>query len=193
MTTEFISNILTFIFNKVFQFVLTNKSDLVYYFTHASAIPLKANNNKSNVTVNSHTIVIKNIGNKTTKNIRIGHLCDVDFNIYPLVHFQRLPIANGGFELVIPTMTQNETLTISYLYFPQLTYQQICSYIKSDDGMIRQIEVMPTPILSKWKIKLIQVLLLIGLFTTIIFAYKLLMKLELKFHLIDLIKSIFVV
>ncbi len=51
---------------------------------------------------------------------------------------------------------------MSYLYFPPLTWGQINAYTKSDEGLARIIDVMPTPLPSKWFVRGLWVLVFVG-------------------------------
>ncbi len=46
-------------------------------------------------------------------------------------------------EICVPVLTPGEQVTISYLYFPPLTWHGVNTYVKSDEVMGKAINVMP--------------------------------------------------
>lgn len=163
-----VSPIFSALASALYKRLTNSKPKLIGYLIHASAIQLKPpinqlpNNQLANpITVNSHSIVLRNIGNETAHNLRIGHYVLPDFVLNPNVSYY---IANNT-EIVIPTLAPNESLTVSYLYFPTLTWQHINSYAKSDEGLVTYPNVVPTIqqnrlfIIGRW------ILLIIGIST----------------------------
>ncbi|MBB5501569.1 hypothetical protein [Paraburkholderia sp. MM5384-R2] len=103
------------------------------------------------VQVNVHSVVVRNTGKKTAFNVRIGHNIAVrHYVIEPRVQHETNSAASGGWEILIPALVPNEQVLISYLYFPPLTWNQINAYTKSDEGLARFLNVLPTPQPSRW-------------------------------------------
>ena len=69
----------------------------------------------------------------------------------------------GRAGLVMPTLVPNEQVTISYLYFPPTTWKQINGPVKSDEGLARVLQVLPTEQYPMWFNRLAAGLILIGL------------------------------
>ena len=145
------------------------KPKLITYLIHASAIPLSGipDNPQVNTQVNSHSIVLRNIGRKTAHNLRIGHFVLPNFQLNPNVSYQILPNQNNGTELLIPTLVPNEEITISYLYFYPLVWSVINSYTKSDEGLAKYVNVVPTIKPQRWVVFVLWVLIIIGASTLI--------------------------
>ena len=120
---------------------------LVTYLVWASAIPLPG---QQNAQVNTHTIVVRNTGKKTANNVRIGHYhLPPSYQIFPPVSYEVVNVPNGAAEILIPTLVPNEQVSISYLYLPPLTCNQINSYAKSDECLAKVINVIPSPQVHK--------------------------------------------
>lgn len=136
------------------------KPKLVSYLVHASAIPL---NDDANTQINTHSIVVRNAGKKAAHNIRIGHnFLPKGFQIYPPVSHTILPSPSGPAEILIPTLVPNEQISISYLYFPPMTFGQINAYTKSDEGLAQIINAIPTPQPSKFVVAVLWGLIFVG-------------------------------
>ncbi|MCA8236611.1 hypothetical protein [Burkholderia cenocepacia] len=118
------------------------------------------------VQVHVHGIIIRNIGKKTAFNVRVGHNIPVaGYTIEPRVHHEADPQANTGWEIRIPALVPNEFVLISYLYWPPVTWSQINSYTKSDEGFAIQHRVLPMVQPPKVVRIVIYGLLYIGIFS----------------------------
>jgi hypothetical protein len=67
----------------------------------------------------------------------------------------------------IPTLVPGEQVSISYLYLPPVTWQNINSYAKSDECMARVISLVPRPQPNKLVLFALWLLLFIGASTVI--------------------------
>lgn len=123
---------------------------LITYLGHVSTFTIKGTNPA--VIVNTHSIVIGNFGRLPANNVRVGH------NILPPNH-QVLPFGvehdvttplGGGSEIHFPKLVSGEQVTISYLYGPEITWDKINGYIKSDEGFARVLRAIPTPQYPHW-------------------------------------------
>lgn len=152
--------IITLIIGKYFDKIFKTKPKLITYYGHVSAFKLADQNN---IDVFTHSIVISNVGAETAKNVRIGHnTMPLNFVLNPNVPYTQVPSASGGAEIVIATLVAKDQLTISYLYYPPLTYAAINSYIKSDEGFARVINVIPSPQPNKWVLWFAKFLMICG-------------------------------
>lgn len=170
IVSAILASLATFLLKKYFG----KKAKVVSYLLHTSAINLRDSNNTQ---VNSHSIVVRNVGNETAHNIRIGHnFLPASYQIQPPVSHQIIGVTDGVGEILIPTLVAQEQISISYLYFPPKNLISINSYTKSDEGMAKIINVIPTPQPSKIAIFGIWALMLIGLGTLIYILLSLLLK-----------------
>jgi hypothetical protein len=103
--------------------------------------------------------------------VRLGHNKLPDYQVYPDVQYQVLDLPNGGKELLFPVIVPQKQITVSYLYFPPVTWEQINSHIESDEGLVKVISVLPTEQLPKWQLNALRVLVYLGLVTAIYILY----------------------
>ena len=59
-------------------------------------------------------------------------------------------LPGGGQEILFPSLVPNEQVTVSYLYFPPATWDQINVGVKSDEGFAKVIRVIPMRLYSTW-------------------------------------------
>lgn len=140
--------------------ILERKARLIAYYGHASVFRLT---NPPNATIHTHSVVIKNTGRKPATDIRISHnFLPDNFNLFPDVEFTRVNLPGGGAEIRIPILVPGEQITISYLYFPPITYAQINASVRHAEGFARGITVVPTPQAAPWLARIAWALLFIG-------------------------------
>lgn len=166
--------IITLILGKYYDKLFKTQSKLITYYGHVSAFKVTGQNN---IDVFTHSIVISNVGTETANKVRIGHnTLPINFVLHPSVPYTQVPTASGGAEIVIDTLVPKDQVTISYLYFPPLTYGAINSYIKSDEGFARVINVIPSPEPNKRVLLLTRFLMYVGgvslIYLTINFIFK---------------------
>ena len=142
----------------------TNREKLVTYYGHVSDFkidPIPPNTQQ--VLVNTHSIVVKNNGRKTATNVRLGHnFLPPSFNVFPDTNYEINELPSGKKEIVFPRIVPKKELTISYLYYAPLTFNQINTTIESDEGPAKETFVLLQPQPPKWLIKVLWVLLVIG-------------------------------
>ena len=139
-----ISPLIAVIFGVIVKNQTEKKSKLISYFGHASVAQVKQINS---TVINAHNVIIRNAGKKTAFNVRITHqyLPD-DMIVYPnSTAYSVNKYPNGGAEILLPSMVEDEQIIISYSYLPPLTFDKINSSIKSDDGFCQQISSIPEP------------------------------------------------
>lgn len=146
--------------------IIERRAQLTAYLGHVSAHRLKQADGTP-YDVFTHSVVILNSGGKPATNVRLVHRILPSFSILPDIehHVEDLPA--GGKEIVFPTLVPKEQITISYLYFPPVTWDQINGPIKSDEGLANIIQVLPTRQYPKWFNRVVVGLMLIGLIAII--------------------------
>jgi hypothetical protein len=133
---------------------------LISYIGHVSMFSL---NDEKRTQVYTHAIVISNTGRKTANNVRVGHnVLPTNYLLTPNVPHVKEEVPTGSKEIVIPKLVPGEQITISYLYFPPLTWGQINTYTKSDEGFAKILKVIPTPQPTKWVTRLRLILEFVG-------------------------------
>ncbi len=150
---------------------LDRKPKVIGYIGHASVFTLK---DQQKTVVHTHSFIVRNASKKPATNIKIGHYTlPEDFTIFPPIDHQIVELDGGVKEIQIPKLIPDEQVTISYLYFPPLVWDQISAYNKHDDGYFKIINVIPAPMYPKWAQKLIQVILGVGVLTILYFTIEL--------------------
>lgn len=160
--------------------MIESRTRLVTYYGHISSFTLRDNEGKIirddkgvAVQVHTHAVIIKNTGGKAATNVRLVHnLLPTNFQIFPATTKYRVDdLPDGGKEIVIPLVVPREELLISYLYPPPVTYNQINTFVKSDEGFAKGISVLLAPQTStplKW---ILFFLLLVGTTALIYLLY----------------------
>lgn len=150
---------------------IERKPRLIAYFTHASAFNNIGSTNP--ITVHTHGIIIKNIGKKSATDVRVRHrFLPNNFNIYPIIDHNVHNLPGGGSEIVFPILVQNEQVSISYLYFPPVTYNQIHAGIRHSDGFATEVTALPTPRYPSWIHKSLLLLLILGIIALVYLVFK---------------------
>lgn len=169
MTTDqyliIISPLITLIFGALLNYYTKEKSKLISFLGHVSVFKLKDEENPEKPTVLfTHSIVVSNSGRKSAQNVRLVHdFLPIDINIYPPIKYSLERNSDNSGDIVIPIMVPKEQITISYLYFPPMTYDKINRFAKSDDGFAKVIKVIPMPQPPKVLIYIVWFLVFIGL------------------------------
>ena len=126
-----------------------NKPNLISYFGHVSSFKYTLDNGQL-IDVFTHSVVLRNAGRRSATNVRITHNELPDFNIWPKIAYSTENLPEGGKDILIPTLVPGEQITISYLYFPPTTVEQINAGIKSDQGFAKAIPVLLQRQYSMW-------------------------------------------
>ncbi len=94
-----------------------------------------------------------------------------DFNIWPALDYRVEDLPGGSREIVIPTLVPGEEVTVSYLYFPPITADQINAGIKSEQGFARTIPVLLQRQYPRWFTRTAAGVMLIGIVALLYVAY----------------------
>jgi len=162
--------ILAFVLNKFFS----NRPKLVAYYGYISSHKIRPQKEGETLDIHTHAIVIRNLGKLPAHNVRVSYNILPDYNVIPKVKYDIFDIPDGGKEICFPNVAPKEAITITHLYYPPITYANIKTYIKCDEGLARIINVLPTRVLATWQKAVLYALLFIGATTVLYFAMKLL-------------------
>ena len=137
------------LFNRFFE----RRPRVIVFYGHVGVFQLHG---PQPGTVHTHSVVIRNSGRLTAHNVRVPHNAippsgpPLHISVLPNVAHSRNPLPGGGEELLFPVLVPSEQVTVSYLYFPPLTFNQINLPIRSDEGLARQVNVLPSPQPPRW-------------------------------------------
>ena len=155
----------------------SERERLIAFYGHIASHALNSVVGGREVThINTHAVVIRNNGNKTATNVRISHNVLPDIKIHPETDYEVKGLPNGGKELIIPRITPKTEYTISYLYFPPITYNNIFSSIESDAGPAKIINVRLQQIYPRWVSFLLAASMVLGLITFIYIVYEIVQR-----------------
>ncbi len=143
-----------------------NRPVLLSHWGHVSSFNYQQSDGTTGV-VNTHSVVIRNAGRRAATNVRLSHKVLPDFNIFPPVEYQVKDVPNSGPDIVIPTLVPDQHLTISYLYFPPVTYADVNAGVRSDEGFATQIPVLLQPEHPKWRRVVERMLIFLGIVSLI--------------------------
>jgi len=171
---KIISPLITLIFGTILKYYLEEKSKLVSFLGHISAFTLQ---DEQKTQVYAHSIIVRNAGRKAARNVRLGHIyLPPHITIYPKVQHSIERNLDGSGEIVIPVLVPKEQITISYLYFPPVTWDQINNYTKSDEGLAKIVNVIPVPQPSRLLTFIIWFLMFTGASFLLYWLMKLIVK-----------------
>ncbi|MFA5038402.1 MAG: hypothetical protein WC732_01835 [Candidatus Omnitrophota bacterium] len=146
--------------------IVEQKSRIIAYFTHAEEFNLPAASpTTAPMTIRTHGIVIKNVGKRPAIDIRVRHNNNAFppfFRVSPVVEHRQENLPGGGVEIVFPTLVPNEQVSIAYLYFPPLFYNQIHAGIRHSEGFATEVTALPTPQFPPWLRRALSFLLILG-------------------------------
>ena len=121
-------------------------------------------------------MILRNTGRQNATNVRVHHAILTDFNIWPQLVYHVEVLQDGSKDIVIPNLVPGEQITISYLYFPPVTFDQINAGIKCDRGFAHQIPVLLQRQYPRWVNRTAAILMLIGIITSLYIGYQLVQR-----------------
>jgi hypothetical protein len=121
---------------------------LVYFFVHSGAVSVPVTDGELRFHI--HSVIVANQGRDAAKNVRLGHHNLPHYEITPPIEHSVKELAGGAKEIVIPVLIPRKQITINYLYHPPLFYNGVNSYVESDSGAAKELNVLPTPQWPKW-------------------------------------------
>lgn len=152
--------LLSLIIGAIIKHYTEARSKVVSFIGHVSAFTLQ---NEERTVVHTHSVVVRNAGRKAAHNVRLTHgVLPIDVTIYPPIQHTIERNADKSGEIIIPVLVPKEQITVSYLYFPPLLWNQINLNTKSDEGFAKIFNVMPIPQPSKAVIVGVWSLMFIG-------------------------------
>lgn len=157
---KLISPLITLIIGAIIKYYTERRPKIISFIGHVSSFTL---NNEDRTPVFTHSVIVRNVGRKAAQNVRLGHnVMPSNVTVFPKIQYQIENTPEGTSEIVIPILVPKEQVTISYLYFPPITWDKINSYTKSDEGFAKIINVIPIPQPSKLALCVVWFLIFVG-------------------------------
>ncbi len=145
---------------------LQNRPKLFTFYGNVSSHSIAGDSGP--VAIHTHDVIVRNGGRKTARNVRLGHtVLPKDYRVTPPVEYRLQEVPGSGPDIVFPALVPGEQVTISYIYFPPLVYNQVNSYVKSEEGFARVITVLPQPQNPKWFNVMATVFFLLGVIAAV--------------------------
>ena len=144
-----------------------NRPVVTTYLGHTSAHRADAVAGGQRFDVFTHSLVIQNTGWRSASNVKLAHSKLPSFSVYPDVEYRVSDLPGGGQEILFPSLVPNEQVTVSYLYFPPVTWDQINLGVKSDEGFAKVIRVIPMRLYPKWFNGIVGILLFVGVLSVL--------------------------
>lgn len=135
---------------------------LLTHWGHVSSFDLSQENG---TIVNTHSVVIRNVGRRAATNVRLSHSNLPSFSIFPPVRYKLEDVPNSGRDIVIPTIVPKQELIISYLYFPPITYTHVNAGVLCDEGFATHIPVLLQRQFPNWFNYTVLILFFVGIST----------------------------
>ena len=155
---------------------LEQRPILIGWLGHATAFRLSQDDGPD-IDIFTHSVVVRNSGRRAATNLRLGHNFLPNFEVSPRVNYEIVEMPNDGQELVFSKLLPNEQITISYLYVPPTTWDKINTHLKSDEGFVKIINVLPTPQFPRWANAIAWVLVVLGAITLLYLLFVLISSL----------------
>ncbi len=157
---KIVGPLLSLLLGAVIKHYSEARAKLVSFIGHVSSFTLQ---NEQHTVVHTHSVIVINAGRKAAQNVRLSHkVLPPDVTVYPPVQYTIERNPEGAGEILIPVLVQKEQVTISYLYFPPLTWNQVNASTKSDEGFAKILNVIPMPQLNKGVLVAVWALLFVG-------------------------------
>jgi len=123
--------------------------------------------------IGSHSVVIRNSGRKAATNIRLGHNKLTTFQVSPDIAYDVLTQPGRHQEIVFPSLVPKKQITLTYIYFPPTQWGEVNTYLETDDGPIKVLNVLPTVQSPKWMSVAVWALCGVGIVSLLYAAYTL--------------------
>jgi hypothetical protein len=135
------------------DYFLGRRAKIMAYLGQPSSFNLEGENSPP---LRTHSLIIANVGRRDATNIRLGHQVLPEFKfLFPATEvpsslFEVSSLPEAGKEIIIPVLSPEQQVTISYVYSPPLSVQEINTYVKSDLGSAKLLRVLPLSQYPVW-------------------------------------------
>lgn len=141
--------------------LIERRAKLIAYFTHTAVFNIPG---ATSITIHTHGIVIRNVGKRTATDVRVRHnIVPPNFNVFPTIEHRIENLPGGGAEIIFPALVPNEQVSISYLYFPPILFNQMHAGVRHSEGFATEVAALPTPRYPVWLRRAVLVLLILGI------------------------------
>ena len=156
--------------------IYEKRPKLIALIAHASAITITPPSGLP-MTVNSHSLILRNAGKAPARKIKIGHyIMPPNLSVFPSRAYNLTQLQDNSVELSFDNILPKEQVVINYLYFAPLTFNNTTSYVKSDEQVanFKEAVIDSRPPITASIIA--GILMLVGLISLIYLAVSFLLK-----------------
>jgi hypothetical protein len=147
------------------------RTRLITYYGHTSIHRVAGAVGTPAGTIHTHSVVVRNVGRATAHNVRLSHAIDpINIDVQPPTSYRREQVANSGDDLVFERLVPGQQVTISYVYLPPTVFTNFGTWVRSDEGMARGVNVIPQQQVGPQILAVLWLLITIGFVTTTYFA-----------------------
>lgn len=151
---------------------IERRARLFVYYGHVGNFQIQPTAQNPAFDIFTHSVVIRNGGKLAAHNVRVPHArlpgAILNVSVSPGINFTK-SLPSGSDEILFPILVAGQQATISYLYYPPLTWNLINLPITCDEGVARVLNVLPTRQLRTWQLWLLWALMIVGAITVLFF------------------------
>jgi hypothetical protein len=115
--------------------------------------------------IGTFTLFLFNQGKAPARDVHVGHFFLPANNVFPDIPRDTVATPSGGYAIRFPVIPPRVLISISYLYFGPP--QNVISYVGSEEGSAKQIPVVLQQVHPRWRIAIITILLLAGIWVAV--------------------------
>jgi hypothetical protein len=169
--------LLGYIVNHIFILLRRQRSNIVYFIQSISHfninLPASGVNPARTIPLYTHTLFIRNNGNRTANNIEITHPVYLPNHITINPQDINTTIDRANRIIRFPILRPNEVVTISYLDdFPYTLESIFATRVRSNEGFGIFQPVMLYPMPPRWALRLTYLLMFLGVLFILLTVYK---------------------
>jgi hypothetical protein len=100
--------------------------------------------NQPPMMINAHSVLVRNLGRRPAEGVRLGHqVLPENIYVFPDIPWFIEKLPGGSQEIVVPRLLPGQQITVSYLYYPPLTFRNINTDVRSNDGYAKAVSLDP--------------------------------------------------
>jgi hypothetical protein len=150
------------------QRLTARHSELVYYTSQPTWVRLPPPPGQQVIEpIGTFTLFLLNQGKAPAREVHVGHYWLPANNVFPDIPREVVDTPGGGRAIRFAVLPPKTLVGISYLFFGLHTVQNILSYVGSEEGAGKAIPVVLQRVWPPWILRILQVLLLAGLWVAV--------------------------
>jgi hypothetical protein len=157
-----------YLVNRFFE----RRARLIFFNSNVGFFRLKTGD------IHTHSIVIRSAGKLPAHSVRLPHnfplaVTNINVSVLPQINYTIQLLPTGGDEVLFPLLAPGQTVTVSYLYFPPINFNQIHQAVVCDEGTAHELRVQLQQQYSQRVQALVALLLIIGVVTCVYLLFEL--------------------